>query len=189
MIREGGRIISFLEIQKLVVIGLMIGFGYTLVRGPELIAENVGIMTRASQEESERNRELIRQESSANREANSVRDNRFLEAFRAESERNRTATDALLKLALTSLTAMSKDMGRLGLLINQLTEQVTKLEQAIIELKKKLIPSEVQLAPAPRIKVRSTLSEAGFGDDNVIVHSELPLLTVPDDSLAHSLYC
>jgi hypothetical protein len=150
--RESIRAVSILALEKILVVGLMFAFGWTLWRGPELITENVAIMTRASQEEAERSRELLRNENANNREANSIRDNRFLEAFRAESDRNRTATDALLKVSLSSLTTMSKDMGKLGLLITQLTEQVSKLEAAITDLKRKLSPTEVYAAPMPRLK-------------------------------------
>ena len=114
--------------------------GYLMWMGPKIINENNAILTRAYQEERERDRIAAVE-----------RDDKYIKAVQAEFERNRQANGDVTKILIGSVQRLATDMGKLEAQVTQLNSSMTDLKEVISQLNKKLGTMTIRaIAPMPR---------------------------------------
>ena len=144
------RVIAMFKTEQLTLLALIAALGYVLFRGPQVVTEVNGNNIIALQEERAKDREANKErdekylkgfadQQTQAREYTKERDERFLRAFHEEADKNRKSQEELVKSVLTELP--------------KLTAQIQLLQAAILDLKRKVAPSEVHQAPMPRTKV------------------------------------
>lgn len=100
----------------------------------------------------------------AGRRAEGERTIMMLRAFESEGEKNRRAADDASKLIIASHQKLAVELGKLEARVadstrqnQQLEARIAELSGVVTELRKKLPPSEVNAAPAPRMKPPETM--------------------------------
>lgn len=133
-VTKGFATVARVPTEKILLLAVVALLGYQNYQQPKVAVAQHSETLRVMQEESERNREL-----------RSV-----------ESQRDRNSNEIQAKLLTSSIQQLSVEMGRLQGQYGKLEGEISKLSGVIVDLKRKMPPSEDQgsndLAPIPRAK-------------------------------------